>query len=102
MFRSRRPDHPSKVQGATAVIIAVVAIALMLTVSGTSSSAAASTSHDRTYTIGVLADLSGPGASVNGSTNLGVRAGIQRAKREGYTIKEKVVDTGTSSTQVLS
>lgn len=55
-----------------------------------------------TYTIGVLADLTGPAASVNGSANLGVEAGIKRAAREGYKIKEVLADTGSSPSQVLS
>jgi branched-chain amino acid transport system substrate-binding protein len=55
-----------------------------------------------TYTIGVLADVTGPGASVNGSSSSGVQAGIKLAARDGYTVKMIVADTGTSPSQALT
>lgn len=55
-----------------------------------------------TYTIGVLADVTGPGASVNGSAEEGVQAGVKLAERDGYTIKTIVADTGTSPSQALT
>ncbi len=68
--------------------------------SSTSSGGIGSTSSQgKTYTIGVLTDLTGPG-SVTGDTTLqGIKAGIGVAKEEGYNIKYVVADTGTSLTQ---
>jgi ABC-type branched-subunit amino acid transport system substrate-binding protein len=70
--------------------------------SGTGTSGTGTAASGRTYTIGVLSDVTGPAASVNGSTSSGVQAGIKLAARDGYTIKEVVADTGTSPTQALT
>jgi len=56
----------------------------------------------RTYTVGVLTDLTGPAASANLTLMQGVRAGVRLAAREGYTIKYVVGDTTTSPTGALS
>jgi branched-chain amino acid transport system substrate-binding protein len=56
----------------------------------------------KTYTVGVLTDLTGPGATNSFTIPKGVQAGIGRAAREGYTIKYVVADTGTSPTGVLT
>jgi branched-chain amino acid transport system substrate-binding protein len=56
----------------------------------------------KTYTVGVLTDLTGPGATNSFTIPKGVQAGIGRAAREGYNIKYVVADTGTSPTGVLT
>lgn len=56
----------------------------------------------KTYTIGVLTDLTGPAASGNKTSVDGVKAGTVLASREGYTIKYVVGDTQTSPTGALS
>lgn len=81
---------------------AILMLSLTLVGCGSSSSGASSTVGEHTYTIGVLTDATGPGASVNGSSVQGVRAGIKLAARDGYTIKEIVADTGTNPGQVLT
>jgi len=55
-----------------------------------------------TYTIGVLADLTGPGSNTGDTTEAGVKAGIGVASTEGYHIKYVIVDTGTSPTGALN
>jgi branched-chain amino acid transport system substrate-binding protein len=56
----------------------------------------------KTYTVGVLTDLTGLGATNSFTLPKGVQAGIGRASREGYTIKYVTVDTGTSPTGALT
>jgi branched-chain amino acid transport system substrate-binding protein len=89
-----------------AVIIAVLLVAAAgcgsSSSASTSGTAATSGSGGHTYTIGVLTDVTGPAASVNGSATSGVQAGIKLAARDGYTIKEVVADTGTSPGQALT
>jgi branched-chain amino acid transport system substrate-binding protein len=55
-----------------------------------------------TYTVGLLTDLTGLGASSSKSSVQGVQAGIAEAAKEGYHIKMVVADTATSPAQVLS
>lgn len=82
-------------------VVAVITLSFALMACGSASSGSSSGSNGRTYTIGVLTDVTGPGASVNGSSTLGVQAGIKLAARNGYTINMVVADTGTSPGQVL-
>ena len=56
----------------------------------------------RTYTLGVLTDLTGPAASGNKTIVEGIQAGAILAKREGYNIKYVVGDTTTSPGGALS
>jgi branched-chain amino acid transport system substrate-binding protein len=84
------------------LVVAMLVLPLVLVACGSSSSGSSASASAHTYTIGVLADLTGPGSSVNGSANSGVEAGIKLAAREGYTIKEVVADTGTNPAQVLT
>src|SRR4029077_12169935 len=55
----------------------------------------------RTYTIGLLTDITGPASSGNKTSVQGVRAGAVLASKDGYTIKYVVGDTQTSPTGAL-
>ena len=66
----------------------------------TNSTTAAASNH--IYTVGVLADVTGPGAVNSLTLSQGLKAGAALAASEGYTIKYVVVDTGTSPTQALA
>jgi branched-chain amino acid transport system substrate-binding protein len=81
--------------------VAVVATACI----GVALPAAAASSNKcagHTYTLGVLADLTGPAASGNKTAGTGVKAGTYLAKKQGCTIKYVVADTTTSFTGALS
>ena len=56
----------------------------------------------KTFTVGVLTDLSGPAASELASSLNGVKAGVGVAATEGYKIKYVVGDSQTTTTGVLS
>ncbi len=56
----------------------------------------------KTYTVGLLSDQTGPGASESATTVLGVKAGIGVAATMGYKIKYVAADTATSPTQALT
>jgi ABC-type branched-subunit amino acid transport system substrate-binding protein len=80
---------------------AVVATAAACSSSGsggtsTPSTEAPASASKGTYTIGVLADMTGPASSGNKSVVNGIKAGIVAVARDGYTIKYVVADTGTS------
>jgi branched-chain amino acid transport system substrate-binding protein len=68
----------------------------------TGGSSTPSSGNGKTYTVGVLSDITGPGATNAFTIPKGVQAGIGRAAREGYKIKYVVVDTGTSPTNALT
>lgn len=82
--------------------LATLVLSLTLVACGNSSSGASSGTGGRTYTVGVLADMTGPAGSVNGTSSLGVKAGIALTARDGYTVKMVVADTGTSPGQALT
>jgi branched-chain amino acid transport system substrate-binding protein len=63
-------------------------------------SPAGSNSGSPTITVGVLADLTGPGAST--TVLKGIQAGVGQAKSEGYNIKYIVADTQTSPAEALT
>lgn len=73
-----------------AAVLAVAALAA----AGCGSSSKSGSDGGKTYSVGLLSDITGPGAS--GSSVLGVRAGIEYAKSKGYNIKLYVGDTTTS------
>jgi branched-chain amino acid transport system substrate-binding protein len=56
----------------------------------------------KTITVGVLTDLTGPAASGNKTSPLGVKAGVVMAQRDGYTLKYVVADTQTSPAAALT
>src|SRR5262245_25071740 len=61
-----------------------------------------SSGNGKTYTVGILTDLTGPAATNAFTIPKGVQAGIGRAAQEGYKIKYVTVDTGTSPTGALN
>ncbi len=56
----------------------------------------------KTFTIGLLTDATGPGASEAATSVEGVKAAVGVAATMGYKIKYIVSDTGTSPSQALS
>lgn len=69
--------------------------------SSTTSSTAAS-GGSKTYTLGLLTDLTGPAASETATTPLGVKAGIGVAATMGYHFTYDTADTQTSTTDALA
>lgn len=84
----------------------VVAVVVLMVAAACSSSSKSSNSNGsssgRTYTIGVLTDLTGPGANINSTFVNGVKAGIGLAAKEGYHIKYVTADTTTTPTGALT
>ena len=93
----------------------VAGLALALVAAGCSSSKTSSTSPTsaagkttgqsaagRTYTIGLLTDLTGVAASAELSTPNGVKAGVGLANSEGYSIKYVVADAQSSPSGALA
>jgi ABC-type branched-subunit amino acid transport system substrate-binding protein len=72
------------------------------TSSTTTSGGGGGSNTSKTYTVGVLTDLSGPAGSEFGTAVNGVKAAIGVAATEGYKINYQVADTQTSPTQALS
>jgi ABC-type branched-subunit amino acid transport system substrate-binding protein len=75
------------------------------TTSGTASSGSSVTTGSgagRTYTLGVLVDITGPGSTNSKNFPQGVKAGVALAESEGYKINYVVADTATSPTQALA
>lgn len=68
------------------------------TTSGSGSAGAKST----TYTLGLLTDATGPGASEAATSVEGVKAAIGVAASEGYKIKYVTADTATTTTGAIS
>ena len=75
-------------------VSATMVVALLVVACGSGSPSGTTGGNDRTYTIGVLTDATGPAASVNGSSVQGVAAGVRLAARDGYTIKYVVATRG--------
>jgi len=71
----------------------------MMAASYGGASASGASSASKTFTIGVLADITGAGSNTAGSFPAGVEAGIGAvAAKDGYHIKYVVADTTTSPT----
>jgi ABC-type branched-subunit amino acid transport system substrate-binding protein len=83
---------------------AAVAVVLMVAAgcSSSSTSGSGSGAGGKTYTVGVLTDLTGPAASGNKTSPQGVQAGAVYASKQGYTIKYVTADTMTSPAGALS
>lgn len=56
----------------------------------------------KTFTVGLLTDLTGPAAQEAATSVAGVKAGIGVAGTEGYRIRYVVADTGSSPSQALT
>lgn len=81
---------------------AVVSVLLVAAACGSSSSGSSSSGGGgKTYTVGILTDVTGPAASGNKTSVQGVQAGAVLASKQGYTIKYVVADTGTSPTGAM-
>jgi branched-chain amino acid transport system substrate-binding protein len=80
----------------------VAAGTLLLAAACGSSSKPATGSSGRTFTIGVLADESGLGASLDGTLVSGVKAGALLAGQEGVHIRYVVADTTSSPAGTLA
>jgi ABC-type branched-subunit amino acid transport system substrate-binding protein len=91
-----------------AAFVAMTAVALVTTVAcnGSSKSSGggggAGGSDGKTFTVGILTDLTGLAASGNKTSVDGVKAGVVAAKRDGYTIKYVVADTKTTPDGALA
>ena len=71
--------------------------------SGSSTSTTGSSgSATKTFTVGVITDLSGPAASEFATAVSGIKAGVGVAAAEGYHIKYVLADTQTSPSVTLS
>jgi branched-chain amino acid transport system substrate-binding protein len=68
----------------------------------TGGTTAGSSATGKTITVGVLTDLTGPGANISSTFPQGVKAGIGLAAKDGYNIKYVTADTGTSPNGVLA
>jgi branched-chain amino acid transport system substrate-binding protein len=66
------------------------------------SSSGSSSGNGTTYTLGVLADLTGPISDTGKSTPAGVKAGIGLYNSEGYHLKYIIADTGSSPAGTLA
>lgn len=67
----------------------------------TAGTSGATAGGPKTFTVGLLTDLTGLGGSINKSSVDGVKAGAFFASRNGYTIKYVVADTGTNPAAVM-
>src|SRR4051794_30041627 len=88
-------------------LVGVTAIAMAGAVacssSGSSSSGGGSGGSDgKTYTVGILTDLTGLAASGNKTSVDGVKTGAVAAKKDGYTIKYVVADTKSNPQGALA
>jgi branched-chain amino acid transport system substrate-binding protein len=88
---------------AVVVLIAAAGCSSSSKTSGSSSTPGGSSSGKGTsYTLGVLADLTGPIADTGKSTPAGVKAGIGLYNSEGYNLKYVIADTGSSPAGTLT
>lgn len=89
----------------TGRLLAAASVAMVVAACSSSSSGSVGTgasSGEQTVKIGVLTDLTGPGASANATVEDGIKAGVAYAASRGYHVTYVVADTGTSPTMVLS
>jgi branched-chain amino acid transport system substrate-binding protein len=69
---------------------------------GSTAGGSAGSGAGRTYTVGVLTDITGPASSTALTSPKGVQAGVGLAATEGYHIKYVVADTGSSPAGALA
>lgn len=84
------------------LVLAGAVVTVTAACSGGSSSGGGSSSSAKTYTVGVLTDVTGLAASGNKTVIDGVKAGIAVAAKDGVKIDYKVADTQTNPANVLS
>lgn len=70
--------------------------------SGGTTASGGTSGGNHTITVGILTDLTGPAASGNKTSPLGVKAGAVVAAKQGWTIKYVVGDTQTSPSAALT
>jgi ABC-type branched-subunit amino acid transport system substrate-binding protein len=97
---AKRRGEPTSTVTFLAAIVSVLLVAAACSSSGSSGSS--SSGGGKTYTVGILTDVTGLASSGNKTTVQGVQAGTVLAHRNGYTIKYVVGDTGTSPSGVLT
>ena len=93
--------------GLTCVVLLIFAGCSSNSSTATTTTAAATGStasggSGKMFTIGILTDASGPGASESATSVLGAKAAVGVAATMGYKIKYVVADTATSTTGALS
>ena len=96
----KRHGMPTRRVTLLAAIVSVLLVAAAC--SSSSPSGSSSSSSGKTYTVGILTDVTGLASSGNKTSVQGVQAGTVLAKRDGYTIKYVVGDTGTNPATVLT
>lgn len=107
MFEQRGAATRQKRLLAVAAVIALGAVSCGTSNSGggtpgASGASAASGAPNKTFTVGVLTDLTGLAASSARTSVDGVKAGTFYASRHGYTIKYVVADTQSNPTTTLA
>ena len=85
-----------------AVTALVALVAAGCSSSGPSRTSSGSGSSGHTITVGLIGDFSGPAASGNKTSNLGLEAGFKIAAHDGWTIKYIEADSQTSPSGVLT
>lgn len=85
----------------TTSFVALACLAILASACSSSKSSSGG-AGGRTYTIGVLTDLTGVASSAEMSTPLGVKAGVGLANSEGYHVRYVVADAGSSPTGALA
>jgi branched-chain amino acid transport system substrate-binding protein len=98
MSRNRR----GLLVGVAAVLIVAAGCGSSGSSGGGSSNTGSSGGSKKSYTVGVLTDVTGPASSGNKSSVQGVKAGTFLASRNGYTIKYVVGDTTSSPAGTLA
>jgi branched-chain amino acid transport system substrate-binding protein len=85
-----------------ALLVALVAAGCGSSNSNSTSSGSPSGASGHTITVGLIGDFTGPAASGNKTSDLGVQAGIRIAAQSGWTIKYVQADSQTSPSAVLT
>lgn len=88
--------------GMAATLIAAAGCGSSASSGAASSGGGAKSTGGKTYTVGVLTDVTGPASSGNKSSVKGVKAGTYLASRNGYTIKYEVGDTASNPATTLA
>jgi branched-chain amino acid transport system substrate-binding protein len=88
--------------GLTCLVLLISAGCSSNSSSPTTTTGGGGSNTSKTYTLGLIADLSGPGASEAATSVAGVKAAIGVAATEGYKINYVTADTATTTTGALS